>query len=77
MEINVLLFGQLTDVTGESCIKITEVTDTAELVQQLGKNYPGLKSLEYSIAVNKEIVGQNRLLKDNDEVALLPPFSGG
>jgi molybdopterin converting factor small subunit len=31
----------------------------------------------FFIAVNQEIVDKNIKLKDSDEVALLPPISGG
>ena len=77
METTVLVFGQITDITGESSIKISGVADTNGLIHLLHKNYPQLQSLEYSIAVNKNIIRENTLLKNNDTVAILPPFSGG
>lgn len=77
MEINVLVFGQITDLVGKDSFKLSGVKDTHELIQTLNKNFPMLSSLEYSIAVNKKITKENSLLQHNDVVALLPPFSGG
>lgn len=77
METNVLVFGQITDITGENHIKISGVADTNGVIHLLHKNYPQLQSLEYSIAVNKKIIRENTPLKNNDTVAILPPFSGG
>lgn len=77
MEINVLIFGQIADFTGEGSLKISAVISTDELRQLLQKKYPQLKNLEYSLAVNKKIIQENSRLQDGDIVALLPPFSGG
>lgn len=77
MEINVLTFGQVTDIIGESSLKIPDVKNTDELNQLLEKRYPGLKSIQYSIAVNKKMIQENTVLQNEDTVAILPPFSGG
>lgn len=36
-----------------------------------------LHNFNFKIAVNHKVVDLNHELKDNDEVALLPPFAGG
>lgn len=77
MQIDILVFGQVTDITGEANFQLQGVENTEELKQQLMEKFPGLKSLEYSIAVNKKIMRGNCSLQDGDTVALLPPFSGG
>ena len=77
MEISVLAFGQIADATGESNFKIHDVGDTDELIRLMDKKFPKMKSMEYSIAVNKKIIKENCLLAGSDTVALLPPFSGG
>ncbi len=77
MQINVLLFGQLVDITGSATITLKDVRDTNELIQQLHSFYPALKNMKYAIAVNKQIISGNIRLDNNIEVALLPPFSGG
>ena len=74
METNVLVFGQITDITGENHIKISGVADTNGVIHLLHKNYPQLQSLEYSIEIKKNIIRENTLLKNNDTVEILPPF---
>ncbi|MCC6815713.1 MAG: MoaD/ThiS family protein [Saprospiraceae bacterium] len=77
MEIIVLFFGHLTDITGESKLKIWDTKDTNELINLMSKKYPGINDMKYSIAINKVIIHENCILKDADVVALLPAFSGG
>ena len=47
------------------------------LTLELEGEYPKLKDLNYKFAVNQTLVATNITLKENDEIALLPPFSGG
>lgn len=77
MEINLLVFGQIADITGKNSWKISGVHNTDNLLQKLIIDFPALKSLSYSIAVNKVIIRENTLLANDDTVAILPPFSGG
>ena len=77
MEIRLLSFGQVTDITGKDTLKIPDVKNTDELNQFLAKAWPQLESIKYSIAVNKKIIQENTQLHDQDTVAILPPFSGG
>lgn len=77
MEINLLSFGQVADITGRDALKIPDVRNTNELSEFLTKAWPQLKSIKYSIAVNKKIIQENTELNQDDTVALLPAFSGG
>jgi len=77
MEIRLLSFGQVINITGKDTLKIPDVKNTDELNQFLAKAWPQLKSIKYSIAVNKKIIQGNTQLHDQDTVAILPPFSGG
>ena len=77
MQVNVIIFGQLTDITGSNTITINGVEDTDKLIRQLHVSYPALADFPYLIAVEKEIVSSNTLLNDNCTVALLPPYAGG
>ncbi|TBX65576.1 hypothetical protein EZL74_11905 [Flavobacterium silvisoli] len=44
----------------------------------LEKAYPDIKEVDYLFAVNHKLVSDLTLeLKQNDEIALLPAFSGG
>ena len=75
--INILAFGQLTDITGQSAWQIEGITNTDQLKTMLAEKYPALTQSKYLVAVNMEIIRGNALLKTRDVVALLPPFSGG
>lgn len=77
MEINLLSFGQVADITGRDALKIPDVRNTNELSEFLTEAWPQLKSIKYSIAVNKKIIQENTELNQDDTVALLPAFSGG
>lgn len=77
MQLNILIFGQLVDITGKSRIILQDIPDTETLKNQLQKKYPHLSELPYLIAVDKEVVSINTFLNDNSEVALLPPYAGG
>lgn len=77
MRVKVLIFGQLTDIIGESEIYLNEVSDRDELVNKLVQQYPALTDSKYAIAVDRKVITQNTRLTDECTVALLPPFSGG
>ena len=77
MEINLLAFGQIAEITGKSAWKMAGIKDTNALIQDLEKQFPHLVKTNYSIAVNKKVIQENTVLNDNDTIALLPPFSGG
>lgn len=77
MIVNVMIFGQLADITAAALVQITDVQDTDSVIAQLCKTWPAFKNARYTIAVNKQHIHENTLLTDNATVALLPPFSGG
>ncbi len=49
-----------------------------QLIDELEQKYH-LNNLSFSVAVNQKMVQntENLELKDNDTIALLPPFAGG
>lgn len=77
MEINILVFGQLEEILVTNCMSLSDVENTETLKSKLADLYPELSWIPYSISVNKNIINGNHKLEDGDEVALLPPFSGG
>jgi molybdopterin converting factor small subunit len=76
MSIDVILFGRLADIAGNS-VSLNDVADTDSLINDLHKIYPALAESNYVIAVNKQVIKSNTSLDENSVVALLPPFSGG
>ena len=77
MKIQVMIFGQLTDIVNGNTLTLSGIADTDNLVKELNKQYPALAQAKYIIAVDKQTVTTNTNLKDGSTVALLPPFSGG
>lgn len=77
MEVKVLTFGQLTDITGNNSFTINDAKDTDELVRQLHTRFPALAKMNYIIAVDKDVVTENTPLQENTTVALMPPYAGG
>lgn len=81
MQIRVLFFGVLKDLTGKSAASIdlpdgSTARDAASLcATQYPRIEPSLHSV--AIAVNHEYASPDAVLHANDEVALLPPVSGG
>jgi len=77
MQIRIMIFGQLTDIINSSTLTLADIADTNSLVNELNKLYPALADSKYIMAVNKQTVIANTILKEDSTVALLPPFSGG
>ncbi|MFZ8804601.1 MAG: MoaD/ThiS family protein [Candidatus Calescibacterium sp.] len=76
-KIRVLFFGRLRDIVGTNEIVTSDIKDIEDLKKYLFEKFPKLKGEIFSIALNYEIIHTNENLKDNDEVALIPPVSGG
>ena len=77
MQIRILVFGQLTDVTNSSELTLDNIKDTDSLVAELNSRYPAFSHAKYVVAVDKLTIASNTILKDGSTIALLPPFSGG
>jgi len=75
MNIKIIAFGQIAEITGKQLA--AEATDTAILRTWLLEKFPALGQKKYAIAVNKKVVTDTVQLNENDEVALMPPYSGG
>jgi molybdopterin converting factor subunit 1 len=80
MILKILTFGIARDIIGSSVfsIEITEGASVEDLKQQILIKYPRFESLSsLMIAVNEEYGNTDTLLKEGDEIALIPPVSGG
>lgn len=77
MQVEIILFGQLTDITGHDKIVISNVSDTDELVRAIEDQYPAMSGVKYVIAADKKVVSINTAINEKTALALLPPFSGG
>ena len=81
MLVSLRLFARLRDLSGKSelLLEIPEGSDARSLWNGLSLEYPALAPYTGSIscAVNEEYAKLDTPLKDGDEVAFLPPVSGG
>lgn len=80
MKICVKYFGLIADITSceEEWIDIKENENLKSLISNLSEKYNALKETNFNMALNLEInKNLNTVLKDLDEIALLPPFAGG
>ncbi|MBO9640863.1 MoaD/ThiS family protein [Siphonobacter aquaeclarae] len=80
MELTVHLFGITRDITRKSrhTVVLEEGSSVQDLLRRFYTEYPeleGLKSLV--VAVNDEYAEPTQVLNIRDEVALIPPVSGG
>lgn len=72
----VLLFGELKDIC--SCGELNIDAESSDLLlKYLAEKWPALQSKTITMAVNKKVVHGNVTLSVVDEVALMPPYSGG
>jgi sulfur-carrier protein len=72
----VLLFGVLADKANSSSIEI-EAADSSQLLDHFRKLYPETSGIPVIVSVNRKVAQNAVSLNCGDEIALLPPFSGG
>jgi sulfur-carrier protein len=79
MNVNVLFFGILADKIGMSSMTFSGAKTLDELILEIQNKFPSIsqKNTKYIVSRNQEIVRTNVNLIEGDEIALLPPFSGG
>ena len=81
MKIRVRLFASFREAVGGGTLDwdAADAATVAEVVSALRETYPrlGPASEKALLAVNQEYVGGDTRLHDGDELALIPPVSGG
>ena len=80
MKLDILLFGIARDIVGGAslAIEVEEKTTVEALMKHLHQTYPDFDKLaSLMIAVNSDYAKGEMILKENDEIALIPPVSGG
>lgn len=74
----VLFFAHLRDVVGEDFLKLNAAGKTvAELKLELASKYDLPKMDTVMTAVNEEFAQDDEIIQEGDEVAFIPPVSGG
>ncbi len=81
MRVTVRLFARLRDIAGAAELSrdVAPGATVRTLWQELAAEFPEMISYERSIstAVNADYALRTQVLSDGDEVAFLPPVSGG
>jgi len=81
MRVRVLFFGMLKEFAGQpvDTVDLPEGASVRDLLAHYESRVPRLKEFlpSLALAVNQQYAGPETKLKPDDEVALLPPVSGG
>ncbi|HUA17065.1 MAG TPA: molybdopterin converting factor subunit 1 [Verrucomicrobiae bacterium] len=81
MRVRVLFFGMLKELTGKSAefMDMPSGSTASALLERCVAEFPGVTQAlsSVAIAVNEQYADPDMKLNENDEVALLPPVSGG
>lgn len=80
MQVRILPFGVLKDWLGVSTMDLPEGATVASLLEQLSAHRSPVPPSAWStiaVSVNAEYASGSRVLREGDEVGLLPPVSGG
>lgn len=81
MKLRIMAFGIARDIFGNSTIEINwsfNQPTVHDLKQWLTEQYPEFGKLaSFSIAINAHYVEDTTLIEASDEIAIIPPVSGG
>ena len=80
VRVRVLFFGAARDAaTDEAVLSLARASTARDAFERVLAVYPDLRRFRSSllVAVNQEYAQLSTVLKDGDEVAMLPPVSGG
>lgn len=80
MKLKLTLFGITKEIIGDRELEydMPAPVDVSRLKHSLKTNYPELARIaSLAIAVNGTYASEHELLKEHDEIVLIPPVSGG
>jgi molybdopterin converting factor subunit 1 len=81
VRVKVLFFGMLKDIVGrsEDQIEVDEGARVESVFERYAREFPRLKGLASSIvlASNHQFCDRSQAVREGDEIAFLPPVSGG
>lgn len=80
MKITVLGFGIAKDIFGSSEIhmEVNEGLNVSDLRSVLEEEYPQLNKLKsYMLAIDEEYAEDSQIINSGNEIAVIPPVSGG
>lgn len=74
MKLTVLLFARAAEVLGKRMLEVE--LPAGSTVEDLRRKLPQCP-LNWAIAVNRDYAEESRVLLEGDEIAVIPPVSGG
>ncbi len=79
MRIRVLVFAELRELLGgpELLVEAEPGATVGEVVADLARRHEALARRRFSTALNRCYAAPEAALRDGDELALIPPVSGG
>jgi molybdopterin synthase sulfur carrier subunit len=79
MKVKVFFFAKSREIVGKSRmdLEIHEAETVSSMLRRLQSQFSELLDIQIVVAVNNEYVENDRELHDGDEVAIIPPVSGG
>lgn len=79
IRLKVLYFAYAKEIAGvpRESISLTKNSTLGELITKIGTIHPRLLEFDCRVAVNRSVARRRLLLKDGDEIAFLPPVTGG
>jgi len=76
--IKVKLFGIAKDIVSSSFYEIDGGITVGDLKVKLCNDFPSFSDLRsFLVAINDEYAYDQEVIKESDEVAIIPPVSGG
>ncbi|MBC6610430.1 MoaD/ThiS family protein [Hymenobacter sp. BT507] len=80
MKLTIALFGITREIVGRPTLELTtpDGHSVQNLLAELRQQYPALGKLSsLAVAVNNDYATDDTALHERDEIALIPPVSGG
>jgi len=73
----VTFYGILQERIARELFLKVSLKNVSEMRSYLEENYPILRNIPYLVAINRTISSPENPITPNDNIAILPPFSGG